>query len=154
MGVTNEYFAAADDTAAARVLGAGLPVVLGPLDDGFVLGGPVLGPDPVVELTTLEALLRGLPDEAAIALIDRPDCGRVVAGDPGEQAVLAVADGTVAALLDADDGALERAAGPWSQAEEFWGQAEPEVLLAVATALRELCRRAESTARVYCLTTL
>ena len=55
-----------------------------------------------------------------------------------------IARGTVEAVLAADDAALAAAAELWSRIEEFWGQWEPEVLLAVARALRALFARADA----------
>ena len=142
MGVTYEYFLAAGDVAASTVAERGLGAVPGPLDEGFVAGGPVLGPDPVVELTALEAILTGHGGES-LDLIDRPDCGRWVSGEPDGMFVVTVARGTVDALLAADDATLRSAAQPWSQIAEFWGQWDPRVLLDVARAIRALFARGE-----------
>ncbi|GAA4385352.1 hypothetical protein [Tsukamurella soli] len=144
MGVRYEYFAAADDGAAAAVVETGLGLVRGATDVGFVPGAPVLGPDPVSELTGLEAILLGLDDAAALDLISRPDCGRWIAGEPDAMFVVTVARGTVDALLAADHDTLAAAVEPWSRIEEFYGQWPPAMLLAVAEAIRALFAGAEA----------
>ncbi|MEJ9076836.1 hypothetical protein WKY82_00290 [Gordonia malaquae] len=136
MGISNQYFVAADNAAAARTVGNG-GLGRGLLDS-------ILGPDPVVELTALEGFLRGLDEEESLALIDRPDCGDFVGGDPDAAYVVTVARGTVDALAFADDGELAAAVGRWSRIEEFGGLADPEVLLAIARDLRAMFSRADA----------
>lgn len=140
VSVTYRYIAAADDDAAATMSAAR---VGGPASEPDGISG-ILGPDPVAELTALEGLLRGLDEDAALDLIDRPDCGRLVGGDPDREYLVTVARGTVDALLAADDAMLGTVVESWSQIEEFDGLAEPEGLLAVARGLRAMFARADA----------
>ncbi|HEX9536663.1 MAG TPA: hypothetical protein VGA04_00645 [Streptosporangiaceae bacterium] len=84
--------------------------------------------DPLVQLGTLEALLTGR------------DYGQIVAGqragtvlaerDGGQRLVVAMTDELQRPLARSADAELPLAAAavPWAQTEEFWGQADPQVL--------------------------
>ncbi len=82
--------------------------------------------DPLVQLGTLDALLTGR------------DYGQIVAGqragtllaerDGGQRLVVAMTDELQRPLARDDDAELAAAAVPWAQTEEFWGQADPQVL--------------------------
>ncbi|MFB6724966.1 hypothetical protein ACFCV3_32615 [Kribbella sp. NPDC056345] len=139
MGVLFDYFAAKSDAEAAAVIDR----VVGP--DSLLLKGI----DPVVQLGTLEELLTNRPyDEVA----DDPRSGHVVAvRDHGARLVSTLTDSLATALAQASREDLERVAVPWSQTEEFWGSADPEILADVLTDLADLARRAEANGeRLYC----
>jgi len=105
--------------------------------------------DPVVQAGTLEELLTGRPYDE---LESDPKWGGILADrDGGEGLVVTVTDTLVAALADADDEQLSALAGAWSQTEEFWGQADPEVLKSLLGDLAGLARQARAKGQsVYC----
>ncbi|MGH3346362.1 MAG: hypothetical protein ACRDO4_05225 [Nocardioides sp.] len=175
MGVLFDYFAAAsDDEAAAvvdRVGGPGSQAVLAPQPDPPKRGlfgrrqptpAPELttdpqlaildtvadtGIEPTVQLGTLEELLTGRAyDDIAV------DPGQVVASrDAGRCMVVSVSDELVTALAASSDGRLAEVVVPWSQTEEFWGDADPADLHAVLRDLAALARRAQNEGlRLYC----
>lgn len=159
MSVLFDYFAAGSDEAAAaaidRVGGPGSQAVPVPpaTDVSFALvvydTVSVKGIDPVVQLGTLEELLTGRPyDEIA----NDPRSGHIVAArDGGERLVCTITDSLLAALAQSNGDALRRVAEPWSQTEEFWGAADPEVLADVLGDLAGLARRARADdRRLYC----
>ncbi|MFC9693891.1 hypothetical protein ACFTSF_35385 [Kribbella sp. NPDC056951] len=142
MGVLFEYFAAKSDAEAAAVID--------------LVGGPgslemdslsVSGIEPVVQLGTLEALLTNHPyDEVA----NDPRNGHAVAvRGNGERLVLTITDSLATALARASAEDLQRVAVPWSETEEFWGTADPDVLADVLVDLAALARRADGN-RLYC----
>lgn len=166
MGVIFDYFIAPDDGAAAAVIDrVGGPGSAGtspardvPTGDHGAesgAGGGTLptvadaGFDPVVQATTLEALLtrRAYDDLTKV-----PGWGRVVASrDGGEQTVVAMSSTLVDALASVDDATLSEAVVPWSQTEEFWGAGDPDALLPVVRDLAGLARRATPAGhRMYC----
>lgn len=141
MGVLYDCFVAQSDEDAARVLDE----VAGPsLDE---LSGN--GIDPVVLLGTLESLLTGRPYET---LDEDARWGHLVASaDDGERLVVTVTDGLTSALTKASESSLSRVAHRWSQAEEFWGTADPDDLAQVLSGPAGLARQAQQTdSRLYC----
>lgn len=178
MGVICEYFAASSDEAAAatidRVGGPGSQKVVTtpdpvPAKRGlFSRKGPspkpqmtideslpifdtlsVKGIDPLVQLGTLEELLTGRPYDE---VIEDPRSGKDLASaNGGERLVLTITDALAAALTQASDERLSEVAVPWSQTEEFWGQADPEVLAGFLREFAGLARRAQGAGqRLYC----
>lgn len=151
MGVLFDYFAAKSDAEAAAVIDR----VGGPgsseTDPDLVVYDTlsVQGIEPVVQLGTLEELLTNRPyDEVA----DNPRNGHAVAvRGNGERLVLTITDSLATALAQATDEDLQRIAVPWSQTEEFWGAADPDVLGSVLIDLADLARRADANGnRLYC----
>jgi len=110
---------------------------------------PGKGIDPVVQLGTLEEQLTGRPCDEVVA---DPRSGHDLAvRDGGERVVVTVTDSLRTALANANDAALERAAEPWSQTEEFWGAADPAELTVFLKDFARLATRAQDAGqRLYC----
>lgn len=169
-----EYFAAPSDAAAAGMLqaGPGGPVPASPalqealragdhealrlamrpkvrLSDSGVLVLAAKGIDPLIQMRTLEALLTS---ERYEVIAERPRAGHVVA-ERGQGAALVVTltDELATALIAAPQDQITAAAAPWSQDEEFYGQADPgalaDFLVELANLARQASRRGE---RLYC----
>lgn len=180
MGVFFDYFAAGSDQEAAGVIDrldgpasqsvavpqsppakrlfrrqpAPLPPQIG-TDPTLTVFDSVTdtGVDPVVQLGSLQAILKGRDFEDTLdEILSVPEGSRNVAiRDGGERLVMAVPESTVSALAESTDEQLAQAAGPWSETEEFWGQADPESLTALIMDLAGLARRALSDGnKVYC----
>jgi hypothetical protein len=65
--------------------------------------------------------------------------------------VLALTDGLVHALAQADGERLASVAVPWSQTEEFWGAGDPGALTGLLQELSGLARQAQARGEaVYC----
>lgn len=65
--------------------------------------------------------------------------------------MLTITDSLAAALANASDERLAEVAVPWSQTEEFWGQADPEELAEFLRDFASLARGAEEAGqRLYC----
>ncbi|MBC6461423.1 hypothetical protein [Actinomadura sp. HBU206391] len=145
MGNLYDYFTAADDDAAASAA----DLVGGPADGGFdVLA--TKGIDPVVQMGTLEALLTGRPYKEVIRDPRQGDELRRSA-EAAEHGVATLTDSLAAALADADQRRLAEVAVPWSETDEFWGQADPEILAGFLGELADLARRARDAGhRLYC----
>jgi hypothetical protein len=154
MGVIFDYFIAASDNDAAatidRVGGPGLavPAQRGLFGRRKTPDLPALdsvlaaGIDPVVQAGTLEALLTDRPYDD---LESDPQWSLILAErNGGEQLVVRVTDSLVNALAQADPDRLSSVATPWSQTEEFWGQARPEDLAAVLHRLARLAQKARA----------
>lgn len=174
MGNLYDYFAASSDEAAAtaieRVGGPGSQTVysdpqprrgvlgfLG-LRERLLIEDPSLVPfdavetkgvDPYMNLIPLEALLTG---RAELEIEADPRCAKdVVLVDDGQAGVLTLTDSLQAALADASGERLRDVAVPWSQDDEFYGDAEPEPLAEFLQDLADLARRArEGGDRLYC----
>jgi hypothetical protein len=134
MGVVCDYFAAADDPSAARVLvdgpaAAGLPRV-----DGT-------GILPPAQTATLELLLTTRNHLAVNGSSDH----HVVAdmGD-GAQVVYRLPSSLLGALTAASPQQLREVAGPWAATEEFWGEADPDHLSEFLDELAALARTARA----------
>jgi hypothetical protein len=102
--------------------------------------------DNIVKLGQLEALLLGR--DYALA---SPRYSKFVEEQGGGRCVDAVFDTLHAALADADDSRLAAVAIPWSQIEEFYGQADPDELADWLREFAALARRArDRSERLYC----
>jgi hypothetical protein len=122
-----EYFAAANDRAAAAF------VDKGPGDDG--VSAPDL--DPAVILANLESLLTEVDEDV---ILDNPRLAELVADD-GDLSVYTVTDELRDALATSDSDQLAEAAEQLVEMEELDG-ADPETILAVLEDLADLARRA------------
>lgn len=178
MGVMYEYFAAPSDATAAEMVqaGPGGPLPASPallealragdrealrlamrpkvrLSDSDVLVLATKGIDPVIQMRTLEALLTG---EQYDVIAGRPRAAHVVADrDQGAALVVTLTDELLAALAAAPRDQIVAAAAPWSEDEEFYGQADPEVLAGFLLELADLARQADRRGeRLYCWTCL
>lgn len=136
MGLDLAYFTAPDDASAAQAESRpggplGWPVVTGTRRVGLFRKEPVLdslgpayegfsarGYDPVVNLGTLEAILRDVEYES---LEDDPRWGGSPSTDdpPEGHAVISVTDSLRDALSSASEESLRRAADRWSETEEL-----------------------------------
>lgn len=104
---------------------------------------PGHGIDPVVQMGTLEELLTGRSYSDEIAR--DPRSGHTVAvRDGGDRHVLTLTQSLATALAGASDERLAEIALPWSQTEEFWGDADPEVLTDFLHSMAALARRADA----------
>ncbi|GHJ14982.1 MULTISPECIES: hypothetical protein [unclassified Micromonospora] len=147
MGILCDYFSASTDETAAAV--------------ADVLGGPraasepgfdvveLKGLEPTVQLGTLEALLTSVDYDVVTR---NPRQGKAVAiHNDGEVLVISLTDELRAALAAASESRLREVAAPWSETEEFWGQAEPSILAEALIELAGLARRAATRGeRLYC----
>jgi hypothetical protein len=142
MSMFCDYFAAGSDEDAGAAIGG---VVSGETD---VVSAK--GIDPLVQLGTLEELLTGRPFDDICA---GPRSGVLIKdGGDGERVVVSVTDELCTALADASDERLAQVAVPWSQTEEFFGEADPEQLAEVLGALAALAQRARAAEqRLFCL---
>lgn len=140
MGVINTYFSAPDDAAAAAVVDDGPAATRSPAVDAV---------DASVQAATLLALLTGDPVEL---ITSDSSWARLVSAPDHESAwVVSMPQAFAEALAAASDERLGEVVGPWSQTEEFWGAGDPEQLLTVVQALRELALTArERDERLYC----
>lgn len=142
MSIFCDYFAAGSDEEAAAAIGG-----VDTEQDGVVSAE---GVDPMALLGSLEELLTGRPYEDIWA---GPRSGLLIAdGGDGHRIVVAVSDELSAALADASDEQLAQVAVPWSQTEEFAGEADPEQLAEVLGGLATLAQRAGvAEQRLFCL---
>jgi hypothetical protein len=178
MGVIFDYFAAGSDEEAASVIdrvgGPSSQSVLVPaqpsdarrglfgrkrpkpepsfaMDPGLAVYDTVSvkGIDPVVQLGTLEELLTG---RAYDEVVEDPRSGHALATrDAGERLVCTLTGTVATALAGAGSEELQRVAEPWSQTEEFWGDADPEELAEVLGNLAGLAQRAQANGHhLYC----
>lgn len=107
---------------------------------------PLRGFEPLVQLGTLEELLTGRPYEDIVA-----DDRIIADADGGERLVMRVSQSLVRALASASSQDLSEVAVPWSQTEEFWGQADPAELAEDLHHLAGLATRATAAGHtVYC----
>jgi hypothetical protein len=131
-----EYFAAANDRAAAAF------VDKGPGDDG--VSAPDI--DPAVILASLESLLTEVDEDV---ILDNPRLADLVADD-GDLGVYTVTDELRDALATSDSDQLAQAAEQLVELEELDG-ADPEVILGALEEVADLARRAmDANLRVYC----
>jgi hypothetical protein len=112
-----------------------------------MLEGP--GVEPVVNLGMFEELLTGRTFDEQLG----DPLSRVIVAnrDGGERLVIRIGDGFISAIADSDPNRLQELATPWSQIEEFYGQADPADLSRFLLRLRELAAQATSSNQhVYC----
>jgi hypothetical protein len=177
MGVLFDYFAAASDEEAGAVIdrlgGPGSQTVTAaqPQRKGGIFGRrrtqssepafatdpslvvydtvSVKGIDPVVQLGKLEELLTGRAYDDVVA---DPRSGHAIAvKDEGERVVVTLTGSLTSALAETTDAALDQVARPWSETEEFWGEADPATLAVVLKDLAVLARNAEANGhQLYC----
>lgn len=140
MGVINTYFSAPDDAAAADVVDDGPAATRSPAVDAV---------DASVQAATLLALLTGDPVER---ITSDSSWARLVSAPDHEAAwVVSMPQAFADTLAKSSDERLQVVVGPWSQTEEFWGAGDPEQLLTVLHALRDLARTArERGEQLYC----
>ncbi len=105
--------------------------------------------DPTTMGASLETLLTGRTFEDI--MLDPKWAKHVAVRNGGELLILWATDGLVAALSDASEAKLVEVSVPWSQTEEFYGQADPAVLAEVLKELAALSVQArEEEKTVYC----
>ncbi|MFC7487415.1 hypothetical protein ACOCJ7_19205 [Knoellia sp. CPCC 206453] len=140
MGMLCDYFMAPSNSAAAEVI----DLVGGPDEAGF----PVVqsGIEPVVALGALEGILGGRP--FAERLSQSPDPVAMQGG--GERLVMPVDPVLVELVRTGEESALQAAAQPWSQIEEFWGAMSPDEAGDFLRDFRSLCLTAGPQEAVYC----
>ncbi|RNL78461.1 hypothetical protein [Nocardioides marmorisolisilvae] len=152
-----EYFMASDDDAAAETIdrtggpsappdaaeesaelfGRRAPDTRSAISYSVLDGN---GIEPTVQLSSLEALLTGRDIDE---LFDEHDAIDLVIAsrDGGEGLVVRLPDALTRALERATETRLREVAVPWSQTEEFWGDADPsdlaEWLIDLADFVRE-----------------
>ncbi|MBD0742232.1 hypothetical protein BG418_12160 [Streptomyces sp. CBMA152] len=140
-----DYFSAADDSAAVRVLDEpGGP-------DGALFDVVALkGIDPVVVMAQLEAILTGCTfDEAS----KRPRSGQLLSSPEAESAfIISVSDTLQEALATATRDSLVEAAGPWAETDELRGNGVTvDTAAEVLALLAGLAGRARSSGmRLFC----
>jgi hypothetical protein len=176
MGVLFDYFSAASDEEAAKVIdrvgGPGSQATIAPPAEPRrgIFGRKrqpavpptvaypkaaifdtvsIKGIDPVVQLGTLEELLTGRPYDD---VMDDPRSGHALADrDGGERLVLTLTEPLSTALATASDETLEQVAIPWSETEEFWNAADPALLADFLKDLAGLARRSKASGQeLYC----
>ena len=154
MGMDMMYFAAPDDRVAAEVESRAGNLSSHPEVSGFSSRGY----DPMVNLGTLESILRGVPFES---LEQDPRWGGGVGPEDPDQmeVVLTITDTLRDALAGTEDAALERAADAWSRTEELNAPGWEEVTVAdhleFLDRLRVLARSAVAADhRLYCFIAL
>jgi hypothetical protein len=137
-----DYFVAADDTVAARVVaGSGGPESIG-FDTLYAKGI-----DPAVTLGTLESIMTGCSYDA---VTDQPRHCHPITDASQEAFVVTVTDTMRDALAHADAGHLSTTAHTWARTDELRGVAA-EDLLKLLEAFAALARRAvEHGQRLYC----
>lgn len=154
MGLLVDYFADVDDASAASTLAAGPSA---PVKRGLFRKeqGPPRrtidghGIEPTVQLGQLDGLLTGRPFEDV--LDDGESFAIIADADGGERLVMRLGRPFEDAILAASDDALQRVAEPWSQTEEFFGQASPAELATFLRELRDLTGEARRDDKaVYC----
>lgn len=142
MGNLYEYFAAADDHAATMTLEHSP-------DPAHFEVLAIGGIEPAVQLATLEALLRGVDYEHVAA--DPRQCALL--SDPVEESrwVVSVTDSLRDALADASAHHLARIALTWSEAEEFRGRGDADLLGDFLTRFAHLASAARTRGHhIYC----
>lgn len=140
MGLLIEYFAAGSDEAAAATIGHGAGSAGFAVLDEWAI-------EPSIQLVNLEEVLTGRDWQSIMADGD----GIVASRDGGEQLVLRLSEPLTAVLAAAAPDRLAEAAERWSQAEEFYGQADPEMLTEFLVPLAALVRQAGVRGEhVYC----
>jgi hypothetical protein len=156
MGVLFDYFLAdSDENAAAVIDWPGGPANGVPKRGLFgkaIPGLPAVdgkGIEPTVNLGMLEELLTGKSFDEQL---QDPQSRPIVADrDGGERLVIRIGEVFVSALAEASPARLEELSNPWSQIEEFYGQADPADLSTFLLRLRDLATQAtNSQQQLYC----
>lgn len=155
MGVLLTYFpAASDELAAATIDWVGGPQA-GPKKRAFrkqepgLLGVDGRGVDPVVELGMFEELLTGNTFDAQ--LVDPLSRPVVAVRDNGERLVLRIDDRFIEKLASVDPARIQELVVPWSEIEEFSGQASVSGLTELLMRLRGLSQHVvDSGGHAYC----
>jgi hypothetical protein len=143
MAILCDYFAAADDDAAAAVLGLDAGPTSAPGYDTVSLPGI----EPMVTMLTLEELLTGRAEDD---VTENPRQGEVVADGPDGAMVVAITADLQAALAAADDERLRQVAIDWADTEELDGS-NPDDLNGALIDLADLARTAaERNQALYC----
>jgi hypothetical protein len=140
-----DYFSAADDDAALRVLDQ----PGGPNPSAFDVVS-LKGIDPVIAMPRLEAVLTGCGDDEVSR---RPRSGALISSPEGDGAfIVSVSDTLREALASATRAALVDAAGSWSQTDELRRSAiTADTALQVLVLLSGLASRARSAGlRLFC----
>jgi len=147
MGVLYHYFAASSDELAASAI----DLLRGPGASAGKSFDAIPGNriDPVVQMSSLEALLTGRQHDEILHGLGADTV--VASRDDGQQLVVALTGALQAALLRADEPQLAVIAIPWAQTEGLQGQADPEALASWLGELASLARRAATRRqRLYC----
>ncbi|WP_062992355.1 hypothetical protein [Nocardia anaemiae] len=140
-----DYFSAADDDTAVRVLDRP-----GGPDASMFDVVSLKGIDPVVTMAQLEAIMTGCTYEEASA---RPRSGQLLSSPEDESAfIVSVSDTLQEALASAGHSSLVEAAAEWADTEELQGYGiTADTALEVLVLLSGLASRARSTGlRLFC----
>ncbi|ETK35589.1 hypothetical protein [Microbispora sp. ATCC PTA-5024] len=149
MGIFYDYFRAATDDEAAAVCDWPAGPTCPPPGTEPKDSVELKGIDPHVMMGTLEALLTVSRYE------DIADRSRHAAtlqhSDDGHQGLFTITDEFTTALATAGDEQIRAVAHPWSQTEEFWGNADPAELSEALYELRDLAVQArQHEHHLYC----
>jgi hypothetical protein len=143
MALLCDYFAAADDDAAATVL----DLEAGPTSAPGYTTVSLPGIEPMVTMLTLEELLTGRSEDD---VTENPRQGDVIADGPDGSMVVAITADLQAGLVAADDEKLRQVAMDWAGTEELDGS-DPDFLTDALVDLADLARTAtERGAALYC----
>lgn len=143
MSLLLKYFSATSDQAAATTIDRG------PQSDPTLHVVDGRGVEPTVQLGMFEELLTGKSFDEQL---DDPQSRPIVSDrDGGELLVVRLDDNFVAQLAAATVEQLSRLVEPWSETEEFCGQASAEGLTELIVQLRGLAEHAVAAGEhVYC----
>jgi len=168
MGLLCDYFIApSDDAAAATIDWVGGPGRAAPktsslgrfrrlvgrestsTDQGSYPSVDGSGIEPVVQLGQLEAILTGRDVDE---VLESSDAGQLIAErGGGERLVVRLSAPLTGALAGAPADGVPGVAARWAQTEEFWGNADPNVLAEFLRELSGLARQArERGEALYC----
>jgi hypothetical protein len=143
MAILCDYFAAADDDAAAGVL----DLDAGPTSAAGYETVSLPGIDPIVTMLTLEELLTGRSEDE---VTENPRQGEVLADGADGSTIVALTADLQAALAAADDERLRQVAIEWAGSEELDGS-NPEDLNGALLDLADLARVADERGQsLYC----
>lgn len=134
MAILCDYFAAADDDAAATVL----DLEAGPTSAPGYTTVSLPGIEPMVTMQTLEELLTGRSEDE---VMENPRQGEIIADGPDGSMVVAITAELQAGLVSADDDRLRQVAIDWAGTEELDGS-DPDVLGDALVDLADLARTA------------
>jgi hypothetical protein len=114
MAILCDYFAAADDDAAATVL----ELAAGPTSAPGHTTVSLPGIEPMVTMQTLEELLTGRSEDE---VTENPRQGDIIADGPDGSMIVAITAELQAGLVAADDDRLRQVAIDWAGTEELDG---------------------------------